>query len=154
MIVFFLLPKLEFKQNNDQTCAHACDLSDEESPSKRGVSFVTPALGTLWAHCVNNRIVMEYYGTQRRITIAKSPVSPVISFTYRITGRGVELVREADIVPNPENYWEMKIIARTHEVAPGISVQSQHQLKPMETFQYPTASKPPQFPMVNFDDLE
>ena len=47
-------------------------------------SYVSPALGMVWAHSVNNRIVLETRGSQRYMTIAKSPVSPVVSFPYVI----------------------------------------------------------------------
>ena len=78
-------------------------------------SFVTPALGTLWAHCVNTRLVLESFGQYRRMTIAKSPVSPVVSFLYTITSAGIEVIgdNENEMVQfNPENFWELKIIGR------------------------------------------
>ena len=53
--------------------------------------IVTAALGVSWAHCVNTRLVLEFTrgdtsGKLRYLTVAKSPMAPVISFPYVITG--------------------------------------------------------------------
>jgi hypothetical protein len=85
-------------------------------------------------------------------------MSPVVGFLYCITSCGIQLLSEdeKDVISNPENYWEMKIIGRGYEIAPGISVQSQHQAsltKHSETFQYPSVHKPAQFPVASFDDV-
>ena len=61
--------------------------------------------------------MLEYYGENRRITIAKSPISPVVSIPFKITSAGIELITMADkteiVEINPENYWQMKIIPRS-----------------------------------------
>ncbi|KAL6053597.1 DNA repair protein RAD51 [Balamuthia mandrillaris] len=78
--------------------------------SGSGPQNVTAALGTLWAHAVNNRLVLEYSNNHhrrfvlqeqneeeraavRRLIVAKSPISPVVSFCYRITNVGLVQVR-------------------------------------------------------------
>ena len=62
-----------------------------EEEKQFSATYVTPALGTLWAHCVNTRLVMDSMGTYRRLTIAKSPMSPVVSMKYHVTG--IKIVR-------------------------------------------------------------
>ncbi|PRP77406.1 hypothetical protein PROFUN_14366 [Planoprotostelium fungivorum] len=74
-----------------------------------GQSYVSPALGTLWAHSVNNRIVLDAQGDKRRMIIAKSPVSPVLSFYFTIRMEGIVCGEEGGVEMNPDNYWGQKI---------------------------------------------
>ncbi|XP_049850359.1 DNA repair protein RAD51 homolog 2-like [Schistocerca gregaria] len=119
------------------------------------------ALGTVWSHCVNTRIVLEYstaadfnisdnivpaliristtsetqlpdeepecpVGSLRCLTIAKSPVSPVVSFPCVITKRGLCLLKVPELILSersvtnpsiddfvldidPSNYWDQII---------------------------------------------
>lgn len=79
--------------------------------------YSTPALGTLWSHCVNTRLVLEYsevildqsefdvpLDKLRQLTIAKvygsltqltlqSPVSPVVTLFYYISPSGMNLLK-------------------------------------------------------------
>eukprot|EP01125_Pyxidicula_operculata_P019460 TRINITY_DN706_c0_g1_i4.p1 TRINITY_DN706_c0_g1~~TRINITY_DN706_c0_g1_i4.p1 ORF type:complete len:250 (+),score=30.95 TRINITY_DN706_c0_g1_i4:434-1183(+) len=96
--------------------------------------YQTAALGVMWAHSVNNRIVMEYSPSLerefnnksiRQMTIAKSPVSPVVSFPYFINDAGINLLKLSDdhnmdcdddseldkyvIMLHAENYWNQMI---------------------------------------------
>ncbi len=70
-------------------------------------TILTAALGPMWAHAVNTRLVMAAQqdpatGHQLRVmTIAKSPAAPNISLAYRVTGKGVEW-EEGVIVPPPQ----------------------------------------------------
>ena len=54
------------------------------------------ALGPMWAHAVNTRLVMaaqqdEHTGQQvRLITIAKSPAAAAIRLAYKVSEKGVE----------------------------------------------------------------
>lgn len=51
---------------------------------------MTPALGRLWAHSANTRLVLENDGANgRRIRVAKSPMSPVIAVPYAIDAEGI-----------------------------------------------------------------
>jgi RAD51-like protein 1 len=106
----------------------------------------TAALGPLWSHCVNTRLVLEYFsdfeGKQnvRRLTIAKSPVSPVVSFVYQVTCAGLELIKQNNevlqhaesLTPDKEyvmeiangNFWCQTIQSRPR----GIPIESQHHL--------------------------
>lgn len=102
--------------------------------------YTTPALGTLWSHSVNNRLVMEYEGEGRKLTIAKSPISPVVSFSYQISSSGVELLSEGDIAP--DNFWNMRISSK-RSAAPGMRIESQHHVSVTKQqsglFEYPSA---------------
>jgi hypothetical protein len=149
-----------------QHCAQVCnqriayvnvfvDEEEEKGNSKR-VGYVTPALGTLWAHCVNTRLVLEYFDQKRRMTIAKSPCSPVVSFFYQVAAAGIEPLLdphtgELIVFENPENYWEAKIVGRNTEIASGIRPDTQHYMsvsKQMDTtFQYPPSNSTAQVPI-------
>lgn len=71
-------------------------------------SFTTAALGTVWSHSVNTRLVFEYYSskdtslfqeknvTPRLLTIAKSSMAPVVTMGYYITGLGICLLTKSD----------------------------------------------------------
>eukprot|EP01117_Protostelium_nocturnum_P010202 TRINITY_DN3651_c0_g1_i1.p1 TRINITY_DN3651_c0_g1~~TRINITY_DN3651_c0_g1_i1.p1 ORF type:complete len:240 (-),score=60.54 TRINITY_DN3651_c0_g1_i1:69-788(-) len=83
-------------------------------------SHITPALGPVWAHSVNNRLILETsYGNKRKITIAKSPISPVVSFPYHIREDGIAVgdpdVPQSDVEVelNPDNYWNQQIFAQS-----------------------------------------
>ncbi|OAE35671.1 hypothetical protein AXG93_1154s1250 [Marchantia polymorpha subsp. ruderalis] len=53
---------------------------------------LTAALGTKWAHSVNVRLVLECtVSGHYLIKIVKSPMSPSVSFPYRLTQGGLEL---------------------------------------------------------------
>ena len=56
-----------------------------------GSNNVTAALGALWAHAVNTRLVLENRGSSggRHLYIAKSPRCPVCSLSFRITFSGI-----------------------------------------------------------------
>lgn len=61
-------------------------------------SYVTAALGTLWLHAVNTRLVLEWAERPllpgaRQLIIAKSPVSPVVSFPFLIDAQGICLIK-------------------------------------------------------------
>ena len=68
-------------------------------------TVLTAALGPMWAHAVNTRLVMAAQqdpatGKQLRVvTIAKSPAAPNISLAYRVTAKGVEW--EEGVTPPP-----------------------------------------------------
>lgn len=59
---------------------------EKKEPEK---SQIVPSLGIIWSHSINTRLVMDFVGEQlavRRITVAKSPIAPVISLLYTING--------------------------------------------------------------------
>ncbi|KAL4424690.1 hypothetical protein ABPG77_004497 [Micractinium sp. CCAP 211/92] len=60
---------------------------------------LTAALGTLWAHAVNTRLVLESAAGNRFVRIAKSPAAPNAAFAYRVTGAGLELLPEVEPPP-------------------------------------------------------
>ena len=80
---------------------------------------MAPALGHYWAHSVNTRLVLEFGGDAkpqpqghlRKLTVAKSPSAPVVSFYYQIGTAGLQL----DDVAGKEgrrNFWEQNISTR------------------------------------------
>jgi RAD51-like protein 1 len=68
-------------------------------------TFLTAALGSMWAHAVNTRLVMAAQQDPttahqlRVMTIAKSPAAPNISLAYKVTVKGVEW--EKGVTPPP-----------------------------------------------------
>eukprot|EP00959_Pyramimonas_sp_CCMP1952_P474770 9503841-Pyramimonas_sp.AAC.2 len=64
-----------------------------EGPSE---SHLVAALGTKWAHCVNTRLVLEVCqppvaGAKRHIKVAKSPAARLVTASYTVTRKGLEL---------------------------------------------------------------
>eukprot|EP01102_Stenamoeba_stenopodia_P019210 TRINITY_DN7185_c0_g1_i2.p1 TRINITY_DN7185_c0_g1~~TRINITY_DN7185_c0_g1_i2.p1 ORF type:complete len:446 (+),score=89.76 TRINITY_DN7185_c0_g1_i2:28-1338(+) len=133
------------KQHRKQHAPSNYRISEE--PSK---GYVTAALGPVWSHCVNTRLVFEYRDNNelpnddsslnsnvRMMTIAKSPISAVYTLPYIITAAGVELVvsRSSDdgtedepkeiIYLNPGNFWEGSILSRP-TTTPGAVTDAQH----------------------------
>jgi len=99
-----------------------------------GDSFLTAALGNTWSHCVNTRVVLEQTPATRRLTVAKSPIAPVMQIDFDITvhfmhelsssndlfetdpllipcfdlqAGGIMLTSDAVLVD--ENFWSMRI---------------------------------------------
>eukprot|EP00960_Hanusia_phi_P028012 747154-Hanusia_phi.AAC.4 len=70
-------------------------------------SYLTAALGTSWSHCVNTRLVLEQGLSTRVLTVAKSPLSPVVRMDYQIMEGGISVTSE--VTAAEENFWEMKI---------------------------------------------
>jgi len=94
-----------------------------------------PALGTLWSHSVNTRLVLEIANdnSKRKMIIAKSPISPVNQFLFQIDRGGIscchnskETVDETQL-ENSNNFWEIQITKKT-ETSGRSSVDSQHYL--------------------------
>ncbi|KAK9840539.1 hypothetical protein WJX81_000352 [Elliptochloris bilobata] len=53
------------------------------------------ALGALWAHAVNTRLVLESVGAARYVKVAKSAAAPDAAVAFRVTARGLEADAEA-----------------------------------------------------------
>ncbi|KAL4420437.1 hypothetical protein ABPG75_010093 [Micractinium tetrahymenae] len=75
-------------------------LGDGGGSNGGGAGHLTAALGTMWAHAVNTRLVLESAAGNRFVRIAKSPAAPNAAFAYRVTGAGLELL--PDVVPPPQ----------------------------------------------------
>ena len=74
------------------------------------------ALGPMWAHAVNTRLIMSSYKQgendkeYRAIVVAKSPQSPNLSIAYKITQAGVQWLEDIDVSPiKPGSVIEMII---------------------------------------------
>jgi RAD51-like protein 1 len=77
--------------------------------------YLTAALGTKWAHCVNIRLVMERLADKRYIRVAKSPLSANVSLQYVVTGLGLVEVLHAEI-PEILNRNDMQELAISNDV--------------------------------------
>ncbi|CAH1418301.1 unnamed protein product [Lactuca virosa] len=60
-------------------------------------SHLVAALGIHWAHAVTIRLVLESRSGKRFIKVAKSPMSPPLSFPFKITSSGILLLNDAGI---------------------------------------------------------
>ncbi|CAN4119021.1 unnamed protein product [Withania somnifera] len=66
-------------------------------------SHLVAALGIHWAHAVNIRLIFESRSGQRFIKLAKSPLSPPLTFPFSITSSGVLLLNDDGVeMPGPE----------------------------------------------------
>lgn len=74
-------------------------------------STVTAALGPMWAHAVNTRLVLECIGGEgvgsRRLHIAKSPIAPVCYLDFDIGDSGL-ICASDHMEMRPSNYWGTK----------------------------------------------
>lgn len=110
---------------------------EENDHSLFKIRYATAALGTVWSHCVNTRLVLEYYHPNEvieeakdrklfRMIIAKSPVSPVISFPYYIDSNGLNLIKKSNnhqvnineiddyyMEIDSSNYWDQMIMCNS-----------------------------------------
>lgn len=114
-------------------------IKDEKDNPINKIRYATAALGTVWSHCVNTRLVLEYYHPNEiieeakdrklfRMIIAKSPVSPVISFPYYIDSNGLNLIKKSNVHGNmneiddyymeidSSNYWDQMIMCNNSNV--------------------------------------
>nr|GEU75519.1 pentatricopeptide repeat-containing protein At2g02750 [Tanacetum cinerariifolium] len=57
-------------------------------------SHLVAALGIHWAHAVTIRLVLESRSGQRFIKVAKSPMSPPLSFPFEVTSMGIVLLND------------------------------------------------------------
>ncbi|XP_039182788.1 DNA repair protein RAD51 homolog 2 isoform X2 [Crotalus tigris] len=71
------------------------DSSLSEGSSRNGdgdSGYVTAALGNTWSHCVNTRLILQYFNSKtRQILVAKTPIAPLTSFLYVIENSGLVL---------------------------------------------------------------
>ncbi|KAM6466782.1 DNA repair protein RAD51 homolog 2 isoform 3-T4 [Liasis olivaceus] len=96
------------------------DLSLSEGSSRNGdreSGYVTAALGNTWSHCVNMRLILQYFNSKtRQLLVAKTPIAPLTSFLYIIENSGFVLQGRKHL----EN-WE----ARTSEASNGFHLEWQ-----------------------------
>ncbi|XP_063145871.1 DNA repair protein RAD51 homolog 2 [Candoia aspera] len=85
------------------------DLSLSEGPSRNGdgeSGYVTAALGNTWSHCVNTRLILQFFDSKtRQLLVAKTPIAPSTSFLYIIENSGFVL-QEMDPKGQPCSNWE------------------------------------------------
>ncbi|PWA64607.1 AAA+ ATPase domain-containing protein [Artemisia annua] len=71
--------------------------------SRQSDSHLVAALGIHWAHAVTVRLVLESRSGQRFIKVAKSPMSPPLSFPFEVTSMGVVLLNDDGVeMPGPQ----------------------------------------------------
>eukprot|EP01104_Vermistella_antarctica_P005070 TRINITY_DN15490_c0_g1_i1.p1 TRINITY_DN15490_c0_g1~~TRINITY_DN15490_c0_g1_i1.p1 ORF type:complete len:445 (-),score=62.94 TRINITY_DN15490_c0_g1_i1:34-1368(-) len=122
------------RKNNGGDDSDAGGDGDDEISS----SYVTAALGTLWAHAVNTRLVLEYTDMEpsdgttsfRSLTVAKSPLSAVTSIHYHVTKSGLEEVDVSEHGVSAEteavgNFWD-RHIRDGRSSQPGTQARQQH----------------------------
>nr|XP_043612118.1 DNA repair protein RAD51 homolog 2 [Erigeron canadensis] len=60
-------------------------------------SHLVAALGIHWAHAVTIRLVLESRSGRRFIKVAKSPMSPSLSFPFEVTSQGIVLLDDVGV---------------------------------------------------------
>ena len=80
-----------------QVAAHSFQQQQQQPDGAGGGGYVTAALGTKWAHCVNLRIILERLADKRYLKVAKSAATANVALEYLITPMGMEEVVGADI---------------------------------------------------------
>lgn len=65
-------------------------------------AHVTASLGTVWAHAVSCRLVLEYAEATRCLKVVKAPDCPFAALEYRVTPRGLEVTRQAALPLLPQ----------------------------------------------------
>ncbi len=78
-----------------------------------GASSVTAALGAVWAHAVNTRLVLENRGVYggRHLYVAKSPRCAVCSLQFAIGAAGMDSVDGEPMTDCAGNYFGFGLIA-------------------------------------------
>mmetsp|Transcript_36776 Transcript_36776/g.81795 ORF Transcript_36776/g.81795 Transcript_36776/m.81795 type:complete len:187 (+) Transcript_36776:1-561(+) len=97
------------------------DIVGQQQQQQQPGGYLTAALGTVWAHCVNVRLVQERVGERRFLKVAKSPSSDMVSLEYVITARGVEEVQGA-VLPGSTGQRSVLNMAIANEVDFGMAV--------------------------------
>lgn len=64
----------------------------EVSGGKGGDSYIIPALGNTWHHCVSNRLILEQHENRREMHLTKSPLAPAVSCRFIVQESGLEEV--------------------------------------------------------------
>lgn len=67
--------------------------------SEGGEAEVAAALGVRWAHAVHTRLTLSRTSTDRRLSVAKSPSMPPLSFSFAITASGLVPLTAGGEVP-------------------------------------------------------
>ncbi|XP_059626714.1 DNA repair protein RAD51 homolog 2 [Cornus florida] len=101
---FSRIPILVTNQVRSQSSDEASQYSfqvpswdDTVNDPARFDSHLGAALGIHWAHAVAIRLVLESKSGQRFMKIAKSPISPSLSFPFKITSSGILLLSDDGI---------------------------------------------------------
>ncbi|CAM9740363.1 unnamed protein product [Ectocarpus sp. 12 AP-2014] len=66
--------------------------SETEVSGGRGDSYIIPALGNTWHHCVSNRLILEQHDGHREMHLTKSPLAPAVSCRFVVRESGIEQV--------------------------------------------------------------
>lgn len=78
-------------------CFDGGPAASTSSGTDRDQSYLTAALGTLWAHAINTRLILERSGGHRFIIVAKSASAPQVAFAYDVKKTGLELQLDCQI---------------------------------------------------------
>jgi len=105
--------------------------NEDEIDEQLEETYITAALGVTWAHAVNTRFVLEFTPLDskiRQLTIAKSPLAPVISIAYSLQSAGLVIEETAMFDQTQPNYWNMRIQSRTNNPTEFNVSKAQHTL--------------------------
>lgn len=95
-------------QSGDEICQFSFQVPNKSEASENPLRFdsqLIAALGTNWAHAVTIRLVLEAKSGKRFIKVAKSPMSPPLSFPFIVDSSGILLLDDDGIeVMGPEIY--------------------------------------------------
>lgn len=76
--------------NQMTTCRPVNSASSDQVLGPQPERVLSAALGNTWAHCVNTRLELRKdEGGNRHLCIAKSPISPPVTFPVRISEGGI-----------------------------------------------------------------
>ncbi|XAR59807.1 hypothetical protein NMG60_11015785 [Bertholletia excelsa] len=102
---FSRIPVVVTNQVRSQICDEAAEYSfqawrrdDSTEDAKRFDYHLVPALGIHWSHAVTIRLVLEAKSGDRFMKVAKSPMSPPLSFPFNITSSGISLLSDVGVV--------------------------------------------------------
>ncbi|KAJ3676382.1 hypothetical protein LUZ60_003794 [Juncus effusus] len=80
-------------QGNDESFHYTFQGTKKENLSnEKKESHLTAALGFQWAHAVTIRLIFEAHSGHRFIKVAKSPISPAVTFPFVIESSGITLL--------------------------------------------------------------
>lgn len=65
---------------------------ETEVSGGRGDSYIIPALGNTWHHCVSNRLILEQHESHREMHLTKSPLAPAVSCRFVVEESGLQEV--------------------------------------------------------------
>ncbi|CAM9591377.1 unnamed protein product, partial [Discosporangium mesarthrocarpum] len=82
-------PSNEPPQGGQQASVRSDDSFFQADVDGHVGSYIVPALGNTWHHCVSNRLLLEHHETHREIRLCKSPLAPSVACKYEVETAGL-----------------------------------------------------------------